>query len=195
MNMSHHELNIKANERVPHAETCCLDEQPVWVMTLPQVQWGINHTPHQAATTTQFRLLFNTKPRGINGDYVDNALAKEFDRGIEARQTSAVESTHEDQRKQQARYNKKHSQAPTYEPGDVVLVERANSVWRVKETEGKIQRSVRHYGKTTERPISHWDDAQCGTWEEDVQQCRTSGQAKAMEPGRDRLGRFGQRQQ
>ncbi|KAH6920070.1 hypothetical protein HPB50_028942 [Hyalomma asiaticum] len=31
MNMPHHELNIKANERLARAEVCsCLDEQPVW---------------------------------------------------------------------------------------------------------------------------------------------------------------------
>ncbi|KAH7933463.1 hypothetical protein HPB49_012905 [Dermacentor silvarum] len=65
-----------------------------------------------------------TIPRNINGDCVDDALAKEFDCEIEAKRTSAAERIREDQRKQQARYNKKRSGAPTYEPGDVVLVER-----------------------------------------------------------------------
>lgn len=46
-----------------------------------------------------------------------DTLAKEFDREMEAKQTSAAESICEDQRKEQAR-----SEAPTYELGDVVLV-------------------------------------------------------------------------
>lgn len=95
-----------------------------WDTTLPQVQWGINNTLHQAAKTTPFGLLFNYRPQNINADCVDDALAEEFDRQVEAKRTSAAESIHDDQRKQQARYNKKRSEAPTYEPGDVVLVER-----------------------------------------------------------------------
>lgn len=51
-----------------------------------------------------------------------DTLAKEFDREMEAKQTSAAESICEDQRKEQARCNKKRSEAPTYELGDVVLV-------------------------------------------------------------------------
>ncbi|KAL1444018.1 hypothetical protein MTO96_030079 [Rhipicephalus appendiculatus] len=95
-----------------------------WDTTLPQVQWGINSTLHQATKTTPFGLLFNYRPRNINGDCVDEALTEEFDRQIEAKRTSAAESIRDDQRKQQARYNKKRSEAPAYEPGDVVLVER-----------------------------------------------------------------------
>ncbi|KAL1417894.1 hypothetical protein MTO96_006035 [Rhipicephalus appendiculatus] len=101
-----------------------------WDTTLPQVQWGINSTLHQATKTTPFGLLFNYRPRNINGDCVDEALTEEFDRQIEAKRTSAAESIREDQRKQQARYNKKRSEAPAYGPGDVVLDRaRAYSVW------------------------------------------------------------------
>ncbi|CAN7947445.1 unnamed protein product [Ixodes hexagonus] len=79
---------------------------------------------NRVTKATPFSLLFNIRPRSVTGDEVGDAVAQESDATVLKRREKAGENVRQHQEKQREHYNKKRGAAPSYKPGDMVMLER-----------------------------------------------------------------------
>lgn len=101
--------------------------EKIWDEVADLVQWSLNNTYHKAIDSTPFRLLFNFESRSLNGDHLDDALrdlSTKTSEEMSNRRKAAIQAIRLDQERQKRRYNQKRRHAPTFEPGDIVVVQR-----------------------------------------------------------------------